>query len=104
MTAVPLPAYLAVAAALFAIGLYAILAQRTAVMVLMGIEVLLNAIGLNLIAFWRFTAANSYDGQIFTIIVITIGAIEMAIGLGLMMLLYRQDQTVQVDAYQELRE
>lgn len=101
--AIPLTAYLLVAAILFAIGLYAILAQRTAVMVLMGIEVILNAVGLNLIAFWRYTAPGDYSGQIFTIIVITVGAVEMAIGLGIMMLLYRVRQTVQVDKYRELK-
>lgn len=103
MIEVPLTAFLLIGAVLFAIGLYAVLAQRTAVMVLMGIELLLNAVGLNLIAFWRFTAPSDYSGQIFTIIVITVGAIEMAVGLGLMMLLYRRRQTVQVDHYQELR-
>ena len=103
MIVIPLTAFLVVAALLFTIGLYAILAQRTAVMVLMGIELLLNAIGLNIIAFWRFTAPSDYSGQIFAIIMITVGAIEMAIGLGIMMLLYRRRQTVQVDKYTELK-
>lgn len=103
MLAIPLTAFLLVAAVLFAIGLYAIIAQRTAVMVLMGIELLLNATGLNLVAFWRFTAPHDYSGQIFVIIIVTIGAIEMAIGLALMMLLYRRYQTVQVDKYKELK-
>lgn len=102
MLEVPLTAFLLVSGLLFAIGLYAVIAQRTAVMVLMGIEVLLNAVGLNVIAFWRFAAPDVYDGQIFAIIVITVGAIEMAIGLALMMLLYRRRQTVQVTDYQEL--
>ena len=100
---VPLTAYLVVAALLFAIGLYTVIAQRSAVMVLMGIEVLLNAIGLNIITFWRFTAPEDYSAQIFAILIVTIGAIEMAIGLGLMMLLYRQRQSVQVDEYTELK-
>lgn len=103
MIAVPLTAFLVVAALLFAIGVYAVLAQRTAVMVLMGIEVILNAVGLNLIAFWRFTAPSDYSGQIFTIIIVTVGTIEMALGLGIMMLLYRQRQSVQVDEYAELK-
>ena len=102
MIRVPLTAFLLVGTVLFAIGLYAILVQRTAVMILMGIEVLLNAIGLNVLAFWRFTAPADYSGQIFGIIIVTIGAIEMAIGLGLMMLLYRRRQTVQVDKYGDL--
>ncbi|HJS87105.1 MAG TPA: NADH-quinone oxidoreductase subunit NuoK [Acetobacteraceae bacterium] len=100
---VPLTAYLVVGALLFAIGVYTVVAQRGAVMVLMGIEVILNAIGLNLIAFWRFVAPADYSAQIFTIFIITIGAVEMAVGLGIMMLLYRQRQSVQVDDYAELR-
>lgn len=103
MMVIPLSAFLVVAAILFAIGIYAILAQRSAVMVLMGIEVVLNAVGLNLIAFWRFVSPQDYSGQIFTILIVTVGAIEMAIGLGLMMLLYRRRQTVQVDQYESLR-
>lgn len=103
MIAVPLSAFLVVSAVLFAIGLYAILAQRTAVMVLMGIETILNAVGLNMVAFWRYVQPGDYSAQIFTIVIITIGAVEMAVGLGIMMLLYRRRQTVQVDKYQELR-
>ena len=100
---IPLTAFLIVGALLFAIGVYAVLAQRTAVMILMGIEVLLNAVGLNLVAFWRFVRPDDYSAQIFTILIVTVGAVEMAVGLGIMMLLYRNRQTVQVDKYQELR-
>lgn len=100
---IPLTAYLVVGAILFAIGLYTIIAQRAAVMILMGIEVLLNAIGLNIIAFWRFTAPTDYSAQIFAILIITIGAVEMAIGLAIVMLLYRQRRTVEVDAYTDLK-
>ena len=101
--AIPLTAYLLVAAVLFAIGIYAVVAQRTAVMILMGIEVLLNAIGLNLVAFWRYVAPGDYSAQIFTILIITIGAVEMAVGLAIMMMIYRNRHTVQVDKYQELK-
>jgi NADH-quinone oxidoreductase subunit K/NAD(P)H-quinone oxidoreductase subunit 4L len=100
---VPLTAYLVVGAVLFAIGIYTVVAQRSAVMVLMGIELLLNAVGLNIVAFWRFVRPDDYSAQIFTILIITIGAVEMAIGLGIMMLLYRQRQTVQVDKYADLK-
>lgn len=100
---VPLTGYLVVGALLFAIGVYTVVAQRGAVMVLMGIELILNAIGLNLIAFWRFAAPGDYSAQIFTIFIITIGAVEMAVGLGIMMLLYRQRRSVQVDDYAELK-
>ncbi len=101
--AIPLTAYLLVAAALFAIGIYAVLAQRTAVMVLMGIEVLLNAIGLNIVAFWRYVRPDDYSAQIFLIIIVTIGAVEMGIGLAIMLLLFRNRQTVQVDKFKELK-
>ena len=100
---VPLTAYLIVAAILFAIGVYSVIAQRSAVMILMGIEVLLNAIGLNIIAFWRFTAPTDYSAQIFAILIITIGAVEMAIGLALVLLLYRQRRTAEIDAYADLK-
>lgn len=100
---IPLTAFLVVGAVLFAIGVYTVIAQRSAVMVLMGIEVLLNAVGLNIIAFWRFTAPGDYSAQIFAILIVTIGAVEMAIGLAIMMLLYRQRQSVQVDSYTELK-
>ena len=100
---VPLQAYLAVAAILFAIGLYTALAQRAAVMVLMGIELVLNAVGLNLVAFWRFVRPDDYSGQIFAILVVTVGAIEMALGLAIMMLIYRNRRTVNVDRLQDLK-
>ena len=99
---VPLTAYLMVAAVLFGIGVYTVVAQRSAVMMLMGVELLLNAIGLNLIAFWRFVQPGDYSAQIFTIVIITVGAVEMAIGLAIMMVLYRNQHTQQVDDYQEL--
>lgn len=99
---VPLSAYLVVAAALFGIGVYAVVAQRSAVMVLMGVEVLLNAVGLNLVAFWRFLTPSDDSAQIFVIVVVTLGAIEMAIGLAIMMMLFRNRGTQQVDAFTEL--
>lgn len=103
MTGVPLQAYLIVAVVLFAIGLYTVLAQRAAVMVLMGIELVLNAVGLNLVAFWRFVRPDDYSAQIFAILVVTVGAIEMALGLAIMMLIYRNRRTVNVDRLQDLK-
>ncbi len=100
---IPLTAYLIVAAALFGIGVYAFLAQRTAVMILMGIEVLLNAVGLNIVAFWRYVQPQDYSAQIFLILIVTIGAVEMGVGLAIMMLLYRNRRTVKIDKFQELK-
>ena len=100
---VSLNAYLIISAVLFATGVYAVLAQRSAVMVLMGVELLLNAVGLNIVAFWRFVQPGDYSAQIFLIIIVTIGAVEMAVGLAIMMMLYRNSRTVQVDKYKELK-
>ena len=100
---IPLSAFLVVAAILFGIGIYAVVAHRSAVMILMGIEVLLNAIGLNIVAFWRFVQPGDYSAQIFLIIIVTLGAVEMAIGLAIMMLLYRNQGTQQVDQFTELK-
>lgn len=97
-----LTAYLIVGAILFAIGVAGALSQRSAIMVLMGIEIILNAAILNLIAFWRFVRPDSYDGQVFAILVVTIGAVEMAGGLGLMLLVFRQRGTTNVDEATEL--
>ncbi len=100
---IPLTAYLIVAAILFAIGVYAVIAQRSAVMILMGIEVLLNAVGLNIVSFWRYVSPGDYSAQIFLIIIVTIGAVEMGVGLAIMMLLFRNRRTVQVDKYEDLQ-
>ncbi len=85
-----LVAYLVVGALLFGIGVAGVLSLRSAVMVLMSVEIILNAAILNLVAFWRFVAPRQFDGQVFVIVVVTIGAVEMAAGLGLMLLLFRQ--------------
>ena len=97
-------AYLVVAGLLFAIGIFAVLCQRGAVMVLMGIEILLNAAILNLVAFWRFVNPNDYAGQVFVVVAMTIGAVEMAVGLGIMLMLYRARGTQNIDKFSEMKE
>ena len=95
--------YLIVGALLFGIGVAGVLSQRNAIMVLMSVEIILNAAILNLIAFWRFTRPDNFDAQVFVIIAITIGAVEMAAGLGLMLLLFRQRGNSNVDSAMELK-
>ena len=97
MTSIPLSWYLVLAAALFCIGLYGALARRNAIGVLMGIELMLNAVNINLIAFWRYIAPQQVAGQIFAIIVITVAAAEAAVGLALILALYRIRRTVNVE-------
>ncbi len=94
---VPLSAYLFVAAALFCIGACGALARRNAVAVLMGIELMLNAVNINLVAFWRYTNVSTITGQAFALFVITIAAAEAAVGLALIIEIYRQRRTVIVD-------
>jgi len=95
--------YLAVGAALFGIGVAGILSQRSALMVLMSVEVVMNAAVLTLVAFWRFVRPDRFDAQVFAIVAITIGAVEMAAGLGLLLLLFRQRGSVNVDSARELK-
>jgi len=94
---VPLTWYLIVAAALFCIGAFGALARRNAVAVLMGIELMLNAVNINLVAFWRYTAAGQLTGQLFAIFVITVAAAEAAVGLALIIAIYRQRSTIVVE-------
>jgi NAD(P)H-quinone oxidoreductase subunit 4L len=96
--------YLVVGALLFGIGVAGVLSQRNAVMVLMSVEIILNAAILNLVAFWRFVRPDQFDAQVFAIIMVTIGAVEMAAGLGLMLLVFRQRGSTNVDELTELKQ
>jgi NAD(P)H-quinone oxidoreductase subunit 4L len=94
--------YLIVSALLFGIGVAGVLSQRNAIMILMSVEIILNAAILNLVAFWRFVSPENFDAQVFAIIAVTIGAVEMAAGLGLMMLVFRQRGSSNIDQFVEL--
>ena len=96
---VPLEWYLIVAAALFCIGLYGALSRRNAIGILIGVELMLNAVNVNLLAFWRYVEAAraSLSGQAFAMIVITVAAAEAAVGLALIIAVYRNRRTVNVE-------
>ncbi len=100
---IPLTWYLIVAAALFCIGIYGVLARRNAIAVLMGVELMLNAVNLNLLAFWRYVTPTQLSGQVFAIIVITVAAAEAAVGLALIIAMYRSRRTVNVEELDTLR-
>lgn len=91
---IPLSWYLVFAALLFAVGLYGVLARRNAVAILMGVELMLNAVNVNLLAFWRFLYSDKIDGQIFVIIVLAAAAAEAVVGLALIISAYRRRKTV----------
>ncbi len=95
---VPLQAYLVLAAFLFCCGLYGALVRRNAIAMLMAIELMLNAVNINLVAFWRY-GPNRADlaGQTFAIFVIAVAAAEVAVGLALIIAIYRSRQTVNLD-------
>src|SRR5919202_2820616 len=100
MSPIPLSMYLIVAAALFCLGLFGALSRRNAVAILMGIELMLNAVNINLVAFWRYTSpdpVNNQTGIVFALFVITLAAAEAAIGLALIIAIYRSRDTVNVE-------
>ena len=86
--------YLVVAAALFILGVIGVLTRRNVVIVLMSIELILNAVNLNLVAFSRLWNLN---GQVFAVFVITDAAAEAAVGLGILIAFFRNKETVNVD-------
>ena len=94
---VPLWLYLVVAAALFSIGMFGVLARRNAIAVLMSIELMLNAVNINLVAFWRYKAPADISGQVFAIFVFVVAAAEAAVGLALIISIYRNRQSVIAD-------
>ncbi|MDH5505713.1 MAG: NADH-quinone oxidoreductase subunit NuoK [Anaerolineae bacterium] len=93
----PLSWYLIFAAALFCIGLYGVLARKNAIAILMGVELMLNAVNINLVAFWRYLAPQRIDGQVFAIMVFAVAAAEVAVGLALVISVYRRRHTVAAD-------
>jgi len=94
---IPLSWYLIVAAALFCIGLYGVLSRRNAIGILMGIELMLNAVNINLVAFWRYITPQAVIGMVFAIFVLTVAAAEAAVGLALIIAIYRSRDTVIVE-------
>lgn len=101
---VSIHSYLALAAFVFCCGLYAALARRNAIAVLIGIELMLNAVNINLVAFWRYgEAIDKLGGQIFAIFVIAVAAAEAAVGLALIISIYRNRKTVNLDELDMLK-
>jgi len=101
----PLQAYLIVSCLLFAIGLAGAVTRRNAVIVLIGIELMLNAANLNFIAFWRFGPnTQALTGMIFVLFSIGIAAAEAAVGLALIISIYRHRRTTNLDRVDSMKE
>jgi NADH-quinone oxidoreductase subunit K len=117
MLPIPLWWYLGVAAGLFAIGLFGVLTRKNAVAVLMGIELMLNSANLNAVAFWRYISPTqtldvagqtgqyitAIDGQMFAVFIIALAAAEAAVGLALVIAIYRLRGSVELQDFDLLR-
>lgn len=100
---IPLSWYVLFSAALFCIGLYGALARRNALAILMAIELMLNAVNINLIAFWRYITPDVIAGQAFALVVFAVAASEAAVGLALIISIYRRRHTVAVEEIDMLK-
>ncbi|MBD1383233.1 NADH-quinone oxidoreductase subunit NuoK [Metabacillus arenae] len=103
MSSTPLSAYLVLALILFCIGLYGALTKRNTVVVLISIELMLNAVNINLVAFSKFGLNPSITGQIFSLFTIAIAAAEVAVGLAILISLYRNRKTVNIDDFNSMK-
>lgn len=88
--------YLALSAILFSIGIYGVFSKRNAVIILMCIEIMLNAVNIALVAFSRFVTPVAMTGQVFTIFVLVVAAAEAAVGVGIIMAIFRRRSSINV--------
>ncbi|HQF95857.1 MAG TPA: NADH-quinone oxidoreductase subunit NuoK [Microthrixaceae bacterium] len=93
--------FLLLAAVLFAIGVYGVLVRRNGVLVLMSIELILNAVNINLVAFGAQHAGAS--GQVFALFVIAVAAAEVGVGLAIVLLIYRNRRSIDLDQLDEMK-
>ena len=93
--------FLLLGAVLFCIGVYGVIARRNAVMVLMSVELILNAVNLNLIAFALLH--GNVDGQVFALYVIAVAAAEVGVGLAMVLLVYRNRRSIALDELSEMK-
>jgi NADH-quinone oxidoreductase subunit K len=100
---IPLTWYLLLSAALFCIGLYGVLARRNAIAILMGVELMLNAVNINLLAFWRYMTPDRTSGLVWATFVLTVAAAEAAIGLALVISVYRNRDSVIAEELDSLK-
>ena len=100
---IQLEAYLVLASLLFCIGVWGLINSRNAVRVLMSIELMLNGVNINLMAFSSYLDGSLIRGQVFTVFVITVAAAEAAVGLAILLSLYRNRVTVDMESFNLLR-
>ena len=99
----PIVPILILAAFLFSMGIYGLLARRNAVMVLLAVELMLNAVNINFIAFEALILDSMASGQIFSIFIITVAAAEVGIGLAIVLLIFRNRQSANLDDFATMK-
>ncbi|MRR12806.1 NADH-quinone oxidoreductase subunit NuoK [bacterium] len=100
---VGLEAFLALAAILFSIGLYGAVSKKSAVMVLMSLELMAAAVNINLVAFSRFTTPTAMTGQFFAVFTMVVSAAEIGLGLALVLAIYRRSRTIELSSMERLK-
>ena len=100
---IPLDNFLLLSAALFAIGFYGVLARRSAIQILMAVELMLAAVSINLVAFAAYLDPDQFTGIVFAIFVITIAAAEVGLALGIVLRIFRERESVNVDEADDLK-
>ena len=100
---IPLSHFLVLSALLFAIGFYGVLARRSAILILVGVELMLSAVAINFIAFAAYRDHAAFSGLVFALFVITVAAAEVGLALGIVLRLYRERRTAYVDEANSLR-
>jgi NADH-quinone oxidoreductase subunit K len=97
MTTIPLSWWLMVSALLFSLGVYGAVSRRNAIGILMSVELILNAVNINFVAFWRYIAPTDVAGQMFALVVIAVAAAEAAVGLAIVIAVYRRHNSAVVN-------
>ncbi len=100
---IPLEGFLVVSAILFSIGVFGVLSRRNAVLILMSVELMLNAVAVNFVAFATYTDGGLFRGLIFAIFVIIVAAAEVGLALGIILRVFRNQQTANVDEVDQLK-
>ena len=89
--------YLILSAVLFSIGIFGALSKRNAIVILMSIEIMLNAVNIAMVAFSRYIVPSLLTGQVFAIFIMVVAAAEAAVGLGIIIAIYRSRETIEAD-------
>jgi NADH-quinone oxidoreductase subunit K len=103
MTGIGLEHYLIFSGILFSIGLFGALSKRNAIAILMGLELMLNSVNINLVAFSRYVTNPQLTGQVFAVFVVAVAAAEVAVGLALIVAIYRNRVSVNVEEFDWLK-